>query len=107
LFEVKLKALTMEEKDAKLWWDEVQNIVQKDTRKVYRRYERNERLYMHRISEMEKVIPSFQYEPLLFILKPKTSNEEEERENTNGAGSLGTIIKEEEPIDLKGGKHNP
>jgi hypothetical protein len=75
--------------------------------KICRRYERNERLYMHRISQMEKVIPSFQYEPLDFILELETSNEGEERGNTNGAGPLGIITEEEEPIDLKRGKHSP
>jgi hypothetical protein len=59
LFEVKLKTLTMEEKDADLWWHAVHDIAQKDIGMVYRRYERNERLYMHIISQMEKVIPSF------------------------------------------------
>jgi hypothetical protein len=28
------------------------------------------RLYMHIISQMEKVIPSFQYEPLIFTPTP-------------------------------------
>jgi hypothetical protein len=46
---VKLKALTMEEKDVDLWWDGVQDIIQKDIRKVCRMYERNEKLYMHKI----------------------------------------------------------
>jgi hypothetical protein len=50
LLQVKLKALSMEEKDVDLWWDAVQDIVQKDIGKVCRKYERNERLYMHRIS---------------------------------------------------------
>jgi hypothetical protein len=59
LLYVKFKALIMGENDANLWWDVVQDINQKDIGKVYRRYERNERLYMHRISQMEKVIPSF------------------------------------------------
>jgi hypothetical protein len=49
----------MEEKDANIWWDIVQNIVQKDIRKIYKIYERNEKLYKHKISQMEKVIPSF------------------------------------------------
>jgi hypothetical protein len=49
LLQVKLKALSMEEKYVDLWWDVVQDIVQKDIRKVCKRYERNERLYMHRI----------------------------------------------------------
>jgi hypothetical protein len=34
----------MEENDENLWWDVVQDINQKDIGKVYRRYERNERL---------------------------------------------------------------
>jgi hypothetical protein len=62
---VKLKALLMEEKDANLWWDVMQDFVQKYIRKICRRYEKNQRLYRHRISKMEKVIPSFQYEPLV------------------------------------------
>jgi hypothetical protein len=33
----------MEEKNANMWWDVVQDIVQKDIGKVYKRYERNER----------------------------------------------------------------
>jgi hypothetical protein len=47
LLQVKLKALSMEEKDADLWWDVVQDIVQKDIGKVYKKCERNERLYIH------------------------------------------------------------
>jgi hypothetical protein len=58
----------MEEKHVDLWWDAVQDIVRKDIGKVYRRYERNERLYMHMISQMEKVMPLFEYEPL--VLSP-------------------------------------
>ncbi len=50
----------MEKKDVDLWWDAVQDIVQKDIGKVYRMYERNEKLYMHKISQMEKFIPFFQ-----------------------------------------------
>ncbi len=42
------------------------------------------------ISQMEKVIPSFQYEPLVLIQKPKTSNEEEDRGNIDGAKPLST-----------------
>ncbi len=63
LVKVKFKALTMKEKDADLWWDVVQDIVQKDIRKFCRMYERNEKFYRHKISQMEKVIPFFQYEP--------------------------------------------
>ncbi len=40
---------------------------------------------MHKISHMEKVMPTFEYEPLIFFPKPKTSNEEEDRKNTDGA----------------------
>ncbi len=35
----------MEEKDANMWWDAIQDIVQKDIGKIYRRYQINERLY--------------------------------------------------------------
>jgi len=35
---------------------------------------------------MEKVIPSFQYEPLVFTPKPKSLNEEEKRGNIDGVG---------------------
>jgi len=48
--QIKLKALSMEEKDENVWWDAVQDIVQKDIRKVCRKYEKNERLYKHMIS---------------------------------------------------------
>ncbi len=34
LLQVKFKALTMEKKDANLWWHVVQDIVQKDIEKV-------------------------------------------------------------------------
>jgi hypothetical protein len=44
----------MEEKYADLWWDVVQDIVQKDIGKVSRKYERKERLYKHMIFQMEK-----------------------------------------------------
>jgi len=35
---------------------------------------------------MKKAIPSFQYEPLVTTLEPKTSYEEEKRGQTNGVG---------------------
>jgi hypothetical protein len=44
----------MEEKDENLWWDAIKDIVQKDIGKVCRKYVRNERLYKHKISQMEK-----------------------------------------------------
>ncbi len=56
---------------------------------------------------MGKVISSFQYEPLIFILKPETSYEEKKRGNTNGVGPLSTKIEKGEPTNLKGGKDNP
>jgi hypothetical protein len=40
----------MEEKNIDLWWNAVQNIVQKDIGKVYKKYGRNETLYRHKIS---------------------------------------------------------
>jgi hypothetical protein len=39
---------------------------------------------------MEKVMPSFEYEPLILFLEPKTSNEEENKGNTDGAGPSDT-----------------
>jgi hypothetical protein len=39
---MKLKALSMEDKDVDQWWGVVQDIVQKDMGEVCRRYERNE-----------------------------------------------------------------
>jgi hypothetical protein len=42
-------------------------------------YERNEKLYKQKTFQMKNVIPSFQYEPLVMILAPETSYEEEER----------------------------
>jgi hypothetical protein len=61
------------------------DIVQKDIGKVCRKYEMNERLYKHMISWMEKVMPSFEYEPLVLFLGPKTSYEEENRGDINEA----------------------
>ncbi len=76
----------MEEKDVDLWWDVIKGIVQKDLGKVCRKYERNERLYIHMISKMEKVMPSFEYEPLVLSPKQEISNEEEDKGDTNGVG---------------------
>ncbi len=67
-------------------------------------YERNEKLYMHKISKMEKVIPSFQYEFIILTLEPDASNEEEKKGHTNGARPLEIIIAKEEPTNLRGGK---
>jgi hypothetical protein len=60
----------MEEKDAYLWWDVVQDIVHKDLRKVCKKYERNERFYIHMIFKMEKVMPSLSMS-LNFVSKTK------------------------------------
>ncbi len=69
----------MKEKDANLWWNVVQDIVQKDIRKVCGMYERNEKFYRHKISQMEKVIQLFQYEPLILTPELETSYEEEKK----------------------------
>jgi hypothetical protein len=62
---------------------------------------------MHRISQMEKVISSFQYEPLIFTLEPKTLDEEKKRGNANGVRPLGIRTEEGESANLKGRKDNP
>jgi hypothetical protein len=69
----------MEEKDLDLWWDVIQDIIQKDLEKVYRNYERNERLYKQMISQVENVMPPFEYEPLVLFIEPETSNEEKKQ----------------------------
>jgi hypothetical protein len=82
----------MEEKTADLWWDAIQDIVQKDIRKVYNKYERNERMYKHMIFQMKKLMPSFKYKPLILFLKPKTLDEEKYRMDRNGVGPSCTRI---------------
>jgi hypothetical protein len=62
---------------------------------------------MHRIFQMEKVISSFQYEPLIFTLEPETLDEEEKRGNANGVGPLGIRTEEGELAKFKGRKDNP
>jgi len=56
---------------------------------------------------MERVIPSFQYEPLVFTPKLETSDEEKERGNIDGGGLSSTKAEEEEPTNLKGKKDSP
>jgi hypothetical protein len=51
---------------------------------------------------MEKVIPSFQYEPLVLVPKPGTLDEEEKKGNIDGVGPLWTRTEEEEPTYIKG-----
>jgi len=55
---------------------------------------------------MERVKPSFEYEPLVLSLEPYTSNEEENKGDTDGARPSGTKIAEQLG-DLKGGKDSP
>jgi len=44
---------------------------------------------------MEKVMPSFEYEPLVLSLERKTTYEEEDKGYTNGPRPLSTRIVEE------------
>jgi hypothetical protein len=62
---------------------------------------------MYRISQMEKVISSFQYEPLILIPKPESSYEEKKRRNINGVRPLGIRTEGGESANLKGRKDNP
>jgi hypothetical protein len=41
---------------------------------------------------MEKVMPSFEYEPLVLSLEPETSNEEDKKGDTNGATPSSTRV---------------
>jgi hypothetical protein len=93
----------MEEKEVDLWCDVVQKIIQKDLGKVYKKYERNERLYKHMIFQMEKIMLPFEYEPLILYLKLETSNEEEDKGDIDGVGPS-SIRVAKEPGDLRGGK---
>jgi len=45
---------------------------------------------------MEKVMPSFEYEPLVVSPKPKTLDEEEDKGDIAGAGPLGTKVVEDQ-----------
>ncbi len=56
---------------------------------------------------MEKVVSSFQYEPLILIPELETLDEEEERGNTNGVRPSGIITEEGEPTNLIGRKDSP
>ncbi len=55
---------------------------------------------------MEKVIPLFQYEPLVLIPKSETLDEEEEKGQINGVGPSNIKTTEEEPVDLRKGRDN-
>jgi hypothetical protein len=55
---------------------------------------------------MEKVMPLFEYEPLVFSLELETLDEEEDRDDTNEVGPS-SIKVVEEPRNLRGGKDSP
>jgi len=95
LLQIKFKALSIEEKDVDLWWDVAQDIVQKDIGKVCIKYERNERLYRHMIFQMEKSMPSFEYESLVLFPELKISDEEEDKGDIDGVGTSDTRVVEE------------
>jgi hypothetical protein len=107
LLELKLKALSMEENMQICGGMQYMIYIFFLIGKVCKRYEKNERLHMHMISQMEKVMQTFEYEPLVFSPKPRTSYEEEDRGNTNGARPSSTKTIEKELGDFKGGKDNP
>ncbi len=52
-------------------------------------------MYKHKISQMEEVMPSFEYEPLVLSPKLETSNEEENRGDTYGVGPSCTWVPKE------------
>jgi len=76
----------MEERNVDLWWDAVQDIG-----KICKWYERSERLYMHKIFQMEKVMPTFEYDPLVLSLELKTLDEEKDKGDTSGVRPSDTI----------------
>ncbi len=49
-------------------------------------------------------MPSFEYEPLILFPEPKTSNEVEDKGDTNGVGPSCTKTSKQELGDLRGGK---
>ncbi len=59
---------------------------------------------MHRISHMEKIMLAFEYEPLVFSRKLKTSYEEKIKGNINGARPSSTKTSKEELGGLIRGK---
>ncbi len=56
------------------------------------------------IFQMEKVMPSFEYEPLIFSPELETSNEKEDKGNIDGAGPFHIKTTQEELGHLRGGK---
>ncbi len=71
---------------------QVISIHEQNIGKVCIKYERIERLYKHKISQMEKVMPLFEYEPFVMSPKLNTLDEEEERGDTDGVGPSGTKV---------------
>jgi len=55
---------------------------------------------------VEKVMPSFEYEPSVLSLELETLNEEEDKGDIDGARPLGTRVIKELGI-LRGGKDSP
>ncbi len=51
-------------------------------------------------------MPTFEYEPLVLSLEPKTSNEEENKGDIDGVGPSSIRTTKEEPVDLRGGKES-
>lgn len=58
------------------------------------------------IFQMGKVMPTFEYELLVFFLELKTLNEENDKRNTNSVGPLGTKTSKDKLRELRGGKYN-
>jgi hypothetical protein len=54
---------------------------------------------------MERIMPSFEYEPLVMFPKLKTLDEEENRGDTDGARPIGTKVVDQLG-NLRGGKDN-
>jgi hypothetical protein len=56
---------------------------------------------------MEKIMPSFEYEPLVLSLELETSYEEEDKGNIDGVRPLSIRTKKEKPANLRQRKHSP
>jgi hypothetical protein len=54
----------------------------------------------------KKIMPTFEYEPLVCSVERETSDKEEHIEDTGGVGPSSTRITEEERWDLRGGKES-
>jgi hypothetical protein len=58
----------MEEIDVDLWWDVIQDIIQKDIRKVYKRMGGMKGCTNTKFLKWKEFMPSFEYEPLVISL---------------------------------------